>query len=150
MTRYSTSDDFKSWWVEQEFIGGEGCMDAAELAWDFLQSRIATLEAEKAELEKQEPVAQVLVWNAGGSGEHKELQELKPIKHGQMLYTKPQPPAVPDGWLVDGGLAYILKDGVNHYEVNVSMANGSRTREAKHEFAKKIVALLSTAATGGG
>jgi hypothetical protein len=37
-------EDFKSWWARVEIFGGEGCMDAAEQAWDEQQRKIDALE----------------------------------------------------------------------------------------------------------
>lgn len=44
-------EDFKSWWARVEIFGGEGCMDAAEQAWDEQQRKIDALNRGLIELE---------------------------------------------------------------------------------------------------
>lgn len=40
--------DFKQWWIEQEFFGGDNCMEAAELAWDYFDEVISSALADVA------------------------------------------------------------------------------------------------------
>lgn len=48
-------------------------------------------------------------------------------------------------WQQDGGLLYSLKDGVNHFEVNVTMAAGSRDVAERSKFAGTIREAIRTA-----
>lgn len=41
---------FKEWWGKQEFFGGEGCMDAAELSWDKSEGEINELKSDISRL----------------------------------------------------------------------------------------------------
>lgn len=65
----------------------------------YWQKRDETHEAEIKELDEQEPVGACMVWNAGGSGEFKELIGLDNLIDGQQVYARPVPAkSVPDGF----------------------------------------------------
>lgn len=50
---------------------------------------------------------------------------------------------IPDEeWLRDGSLLYILKNGANHYEVNVTQVDGTRDPDARSAFANKLLSVL--------
>jgi hypothetical protein len=52
-----------------------------------------------------------------------------------------------DGWKIDGSLIYRLNDkGVNCDEINITMVNGSRAAEVRHDAAVELLAELSSTA----
>lgn len=56
-----------------------------------------------------------------------------------------EPSLAIDGWMVDGSLIYRLNDkGVNCDEINVTMVNGSRANDARHDAAVELLTELTS------
>lgn len=51
----AAKEDFRTWWSAAEFFGGDGCMAAAELAWDHQQEKIDALTARIKEAKDEHP-----------------------------------------------------------------------------------------------
>jgi hypothetical protein len=64
------------------------------------------------------------------------------LRYRALLATPPAQPTPTDGWLQDGGLLYRLTDGgnpQNRDEINVTMADGSRSPEARARRAGELL-----------
>lgn len=61
------------------------------------KERALTSEAKLAECEWQEPVAEIKIWNKGGSGEFKECLGIDKLNDGDKLYLHLPQATVPDG-----------------------------------------------------
>jgi hypothetical protein len=63
---------------------------------------------------------------------------MEALAEGISMNTLPEK----DGWLVDGGLLYQLKDGANYNEINVTMVAGSRSEQDRKGAALYLANLL--------
>ncbi|NMM21550.1 MAG: hypothetical protein HHJ15_16605 [Rhodoferax sp.] len=57
--------------------------------------------------------------------------------------TAPAQSLIPKDWLLSGSLLYRLNPDYNYDEINVTMANGLRTDEAREERACELLALMN-------
>ena len=44
---------FKEWWSKETYFGGEGCMEASELAWDYKDDQMKEKDERIRALEKK-------------------------------------------------------------------------------------------------
>ncbi len=111
-------------------------------AWVRHEDISESIRSQRARIEELE--SQLSAIGAGG---------VEPLRKRECLHQIAEPPS--DGWLQDGGLIYRLTDErrpQNRDEINVTMADGSRTDEARARRAGELLdcirasALASTAA----
>lgn len=81
---------FEHWW-DSGFVSGDP--EEKSVAWQAWRAALA-------ETLSIPPAGAVVLWNEGGSGEHRQYRMKEQLPHGTLLYTNPRPQGakVPSGW----------------------------------------------------